>query len=48
MKLQDIDKFDYFEFRNHSDLSFVGAVSQARLFYAIYKGKVRLIDNLKV
>ena len=48
MKLQNIDKFDYFEFRNHADLSFVGAVSQARLFYAIYKGKVRLIDNLKV
>ena len=48
MKLQDIDKFDYFEFRNDTDLSFVGAVPQARLFYAIYKGKVRLIDNLKV
>ena len=48
MKLQDIDKFDYFEFRNDTDLSFVGTVSQARLFYAIYKGNVRLIDNLKV
>ena len=48
MKLQDIDKFDYFELRNDIDLSFVGTVSQARLFYAIYKGKVRLIDNLKV
>ena len=48
MKLQDIDKFDYFEFRNDTDLSFVGTVPQARLFYAIYKGKVRLIDNLKV
>ena len=48
MKSQDIDKFDYFEFRNDTDLSFVGTVSQARLFYAIYKGKVRLIDNLKV
>ena len=39
--LQDIDKFDYFEFRNDTDLSFVGTVPQARLFYAIYKGKVR-------
>ena len=48
MKLQDIDKFDYFEFRNDTDLSFVGTVDKARLFYAIYKGKVRLIDNLKV
>ena len=48
MKLQDVDKFDYFEFRNDTDLSFVGTVPQARLFYAIYKGKVRLIDNLKV
>ena len=48
MKLQDIDKFDYFEFRNDTDLSFEGTVPQARLFYAIYKGKVRLIDNLKV
>ena len=48
MKLQDIDKFDYFEFRNDTDLSFVGTLPQARLFYAIYKGKVRLIDNLKV
>ena len=45
---QDIDKFDYFELRNDTDLSFVGNVSQARLFYAIYKGKIRLIDNLKV
>ena len=48
MKSQDIDKLDYFEFRNDTDLSFVGTLSQARLFYAIYKGKVRLIDNLKV
>ncbi|MDC3146615.1 pantoate--beta-alanine ligase [Alphaproteobacteria bacterium] len=48
IKLQDINKFDYFEFRNDTDLSFDGTVSQARLFYAIYKGKVRLIDNLKV
>ena len=46
--LQDIDKFDYFEFRNNDDLSFNGTVSESRLFYAIYKGKIRLIDNLKV
>ena len=48
MKLQNIDKFDYFEFRNNTDLSFVGSIPQARLFYAIYEGKIRLIDNLKV
>ena len=48
MTSQDIDKFDYFELRNDTDLSFVGNVSKARLFYAIYKGKIRLIDNLKV
>ena len=45
---QDIEKFDYFEFRNNEDLSFNGKVSESRLFYAIYKGNVRLIDNLKV
>jgi len=45
---QDIEKLDYFEFRNNYDLSFNGTLSDSRLFYAIYKGKVRLIDNLKV
>ena len=45
---QDIEKLDYFEFRNYEDLSFNGKVSESRLFYAIYKGNVRLIDNLKV
>ena len=45
---QDIEEFDYFEFRNNEDLSFNGKVSESRLFYAIYKGKIRLIDNLKV
>ena len=45
---QDIEKLDYFEFRNNEDLSFNGKVSESRLFYAIYKGNVRLIDNLKV
>jgi len=45
---QDIEELDYFEFRNNYDLSFNGTVSESRLFYAIYKGKVRLIDNLKV
>ena len=38
-------KFDYFEFRNSKDLSFKGKISGSRLFYAIYVGKVRLIDN---
>ena len=45
---QDIEKLDYFEFRNNEDLSFNGKVSESRLFYAIYKGKIRLIDNLKI
>ena len=45
---QDIEEFDYFEFRNNHDLSFNGKVSASRLFYAIYKGKIRLIDNLKI
>ena len=45
---QDIEKLDYFEFRNNDDLSFNGTLLESRLFYAIYKGKVRLIDNLKV
>ena len=45
---QDIEELDYFEFRNNDDLSFNGIISDSRLFYAIYKGKVRLIDNLKI
>ena len=45
---QGIEELDYFEFRNNDDLSFNGKVSESRLFYAIYKGNVRLIDNLKV
>ena len=45
---QGIEEFDYFEFRNHEDLSFNGKVSESRLFYAIFKGKIRLIDNLKI
>jgi len=45
---QEIEDLDYFEFRNNDDLSFNGTVSESRLFYAIYKGKVRLIDNLKI
>ena len=45
---KDIEQLDYFEFRNNDDLSFNGLVSESRLFYAIYKGKIRLIDNLKI
>ena len=45
---QDIEQLDYFEFRNNDDLGFNGLVSESRLFYAIYKGKIRLIDNLKI
>jgi pantoate--beta-alanine ligase len=40
--------FDYFEFRNTNSLELEGNISQARLFYAIYKGQTRLIDNINV
>ena len=43
-----IDKYDYFEFRNSKDLSTEGVLSDAKLFYAFYKGSVRLIDNIGV
>ena len=46
MQKQAIEKFDYFEFRNISDLSLNGSIQDTRLFYAIYKGQVRLIDNI--
>ena len=46
MQKQAIEKFDYFEFRNISDLSLNGSIQDTRLFYAIYKGKIRLIDNI--
>ena len=45
---QKIAKYDYFEFRNSNDLSEEGKLSDAKLFYAIYKGQVRLIDNINV
>ena len=38
--------FDYFEFRNANSLELEGNISEARLFYAIYKGQKRLIDNI--
>jgi pantoate--beta-alanine ligase len=38
--------FDYFEFRNANSLEVEGNISGARLFYAIYKGQTRLIDNI--
>jgi len=45
---QKIEKYDYFEFRNSNDLSEEGKLSNAKLFYAIYKGQIRLIDNIKI
>ena len=48
IQAQGIEKFDYFEFRKSSSLDFEGNISEARLFYAIYKGKTRLIDNIIV
>ena len=41
-------KFDYFEFRNANSLEIEGDISDARLFYAIYKGQTRLIDNIEL
>ena len=40
-------EFDYFEFRNANSLEIEGNISEARLFYAIYKGQTRLIDNIE-
>jgi len=40
-------EFDYFEFRNTNSLEIEGDISDARLFYAIYKGQTRLIDNIE-
>ena len=45
---QSIEKFDYLEFRNSSTLDFEGDFSKTRLFYAIYIGQTRLIDNIEV
>ena len=41
-----LEKYDYFEFRNSINLSSDGIISGSRLFYAIFKGNIRLIDNL--
>ena len=46
--IKGYEKFDYFEFRNASNLSLEGSLVEARLFYAIYKSGVRLIDNLEL
>ena len=40
-------EFDYFEFRNANSLEIEGNISEARLFYAIFKGQTRLIDNIE-
>lgn len=48
INFQKLDKFDYFEFRNSNNLNTDGIISEARLFYAIYNGKIRLIDNLTI
>ena len=52
-ELEKNDEFDvdYFEVRKESDLSMVESYDElvnCRLFAAIYVGKVRLIDNLKM
>ena len=46
--IKSYEKFDYFEFRNESNLSIEGSLDDARLFYAIYKSGIRLIDNLEL
>ena len=46
--IKGYEKFDYFEFRNSSNLSLEGNLKDSRLFYAIYKSKTRLIDNLEL
>ncbi|MGA0983229.1 MAG: pantoate--beta-alanine ligase, partial [Burkholderiaceae bacterium] len=46
--IKNYEKFDYFEFRNSSNLSLEGKLKESRLFYAIYKSSIRLIDNLEL
>tara|TARA_B100000989_G_scaffold295195_1_gene275724 strand:- start:2601 stop:3431 length:831 start_codon:yes stop_codon:yes gene_type:complete len=46
--IQGYEKFDYFEFRNSSNLSLDGNLINSRLYYAVYIGNVRLIDNLEL
>ena len=46
--IKDYEKFDYFEFRNSANLSLEGGLRGSRLFYAIYKSSIRLIDNLEL
>ena len=46
--IKGYEKFDYFEFRNSSNLSLEGNLKDSRLFYAIYKSNTRLIDNLEL
>ena len=46
--IKSYEKFDYFEFRNSSNLSFEGNLRDSRLFYAICKSNIRLIDNLEI
>jgi pantoate--beta-alanine ligase len=45
--IKDYEKFEYFEFRNSANLSLEGGLRGSRLFYAIYKSSIRLIDNLE-
>jgi len=45
--IKSYENFDYFEFRNASNLSLEGSLEDARLFYAIHKSGIRLIDNLE-
>jgi pantoate--beta-alanine ligase len=45
--IKDYEKCDYFEFRNSANLSLEGNLRDSRLFYAIYKSSIRLIDNLE-
>ena len=46
--IKGYEKFDYFEFRNSFNLSLEGNLKNSRLFYAIYKSNIRLIDNLEI
>ena len=46
--IKGYEKFDYFEFRNSFNLSLEGNLKDSRLFYAIYKSNIRLIDNLEI
>ena len=46
--IYEIKNFEYCEFRSVKDLSLNGKIMNARLFFAFYLLKTRVIDNIKI